>query len=71
MPRRHLTAALLAKPVSMLSANELKKWRDSLIGGELEEFIDQQDVEVFADRIEAGRAARSANPEHGRLEDRP
>jgi hypothetical protein len=37
MPRRHLTAALLAKPVSMLSANELKRWRDSLIGGELED----------------------------------
>lgn len=38
MPRKHLSAALLAKPVSMLSANELKKWRDSLIGGELEDF---------------------------------
>jgi integrase len=37
MPRKHLTPALLAKPVSMLSANELKKWRDSLIGGELED----------------------------------
>lgn len=37
MPRKHLTAALLAKPVALLSANELKKWRDSLIGGELED----------------------------------
>jgi integrase len=37
MPRKHLSAALLAKPVSMLSANELKKWRDSLIGRELED----------------------------------
>lgn len=37
MPRKHLTAAMLAKPVALLSANELKKWRDSLIGGELED----------------------------------
>jgi integrase len=37
MPRKHLTAALLAKPVALLSANELKKWRDGLIGGELED----------------------------------
>lgn len=35
MPRRHLSPALLAKPVALLSATELKKWRDSLIGGEL------------------------------------
>ncbi|MDE5461148.1 site-specific integrase [Bradyrhizobium sp. CSS354] len=35
MPRKHLTPALLMKPVSMLSANELKRWRDGLIGGEL------------------------------------
>jgi integrase len=31
-PRVHLTAALTAKPVQLLSAAELKKWRDSLIG---------------------------------------
>jgi integrase len=37
LPRRHLTAALMAKPVALLSASELKKWRDSLIGGELED----------------------------------
>lgn len=37
MPRKHLTAALLAKPVAMLSANELKRWRDGLIGEELED----------------------------------
>ena len=37
MPRKHLPAALLAKPVSMLSANEMKRWRDSLIGEELED----------------------------------
>lgn len=37
MPRNHLTAALLAKPVALLSANELKKWRDSLLGGKLED----------------------------------
>jgi integrase len=37
MPRKHLTAALLAKPVALLSANELKRWRDGLIGGELED----------------------------------
>ncbi|TYL85723.1 site-specific integrase [Bradyrhizobium cytisi] len=35
MPRKHLSVALLMKPVAMLSATELKKWRDSLIGGAL------------------------------------
>jgi integrase len=31
-PRVHLTRVLLAKPVALLSAHELKKWRDSLLG---------------------------------------
>jgi integrase len=31
-PRIHLTSALLSKPVALLTANELKKWRDSLLG---------------------------------------
>jgi integrase len=31
-PRAHLTAALLAKPVQLLTAVELKKWRNSLLG---------------------------------------
>jgi integrase len=31
-PRVHLTSALLSKPVALLTANELKKWRDSLPG---------------------------------------
>jgi integrase len=31
-PRVHLTSVLLAKPVQLLSASELKKWRDSLLG---------------------------------------
>ncbi|KRR12212.1 integrase [Bradyrhizobium jicamae] len=31
-PRVHLTPVLLAKPVALLAATELKKWRDSLIG---------------------------------------
>lgn len=31
-PRAHLTAALLARPVQLLAATELKKWRDSLLG---------------------------------------
>jgi integrase len=30
--RRYLTAALLAKPVQLLGASELKRWRDSLSG---------------------------------------
>ncbi|MHC2618252.1 integrase [Bradyrhizobium huanghuaihaiense] len=30
-PRRHLTPTLLARPVQLLTANELKKWRDSLL----------------------------------------
>jgi integrase len=31
-PRLHLTSALLAKPVALLTSTELKKWRDSLLG---------------------------------------
>jgi integrase len=31
-PRVHLTSALLSKPVAMLAATELRKWRDSLLG---------------------------------------
>jgi len=31
-PRVHLTNVLLAKPVQLLSAHELKKWRDGLLG---------------------------------------
>src|SRR6516164_3080166 len=31
-PRVHLTPVLLAKPVQLLNAHELKKWRDGLLG---------------------------------------
>ena len=31
-PRLHLTPVLLAKPVALLTATELKKWRDVLLG---------------------------------------
>ncbi|BBZ97461.1 hypothetical protein BRDID11004_16270 [Bradyrhizobium diazoefficiens] len=31
-PRLHLSAALLSKPVALLTATELRKWRDSLLG---------------------------------------
>jgi integrase len=31
-PRLHLTSGLLSKPVALLTAAELKKWRDSLLG---------------------------------------
>jgi integrase len=31
-PRLHLTSLLLAKPVALLTATELKKWRDDLLG---------------------------------------
>jgi integrase len=31
-PRVHLSSALLTKPVAMLAATELKKWRDGLLG---------------------------------------
>lgn len=31
-PRLHLTGGLLTKPVAMLAATELKKWRDGLLG---------------------------------------
>jgi integrase len=31
-PRLHLSSVLLAKPVQLLTATELKRWRDSLLG---------------------------------------
>jgi integrase len=31
-PRLHLTSTLVSKPVALLTATELKKWRDSLLG---------------------------------------
>ncbi|WP_025037034.1 tyrosine-type recombinase/integrase [Bradyrhizobium sp. DOA9] len=31
-PRVHLTAALLAKPVQLLTTSELRRWRDGLLG---------------------------------------
>ena len=31
-PRLHLTSVLLAKPVALLAATELNRWRDSLLG---------------------------------------
>jgi integrase len=31
-PRLHLTGVLLSKPVQLLTATELRKWRDSLLG---------------------------------------
>jgi integrase len=31
IPRTHLTAALLAKPVALLTSGELRKWRDGLL----------------------------------------
>jgi integrase len=31
-PRLHLTSILLSKPVALLTATELKKWRDGLLG---------------------------------------
>jgi integrase len=31
-PRCHLSKALIAKPVALLTAHELKKWRDGLLG---------------------------------------
>jgi integrase len=31
-PRLHLTSLLLSKPVALLTATELKKWRDGLLG---------------------------------------
>src|SRR6476646_8333647 len=31
-PRLHLTSVLLSKPVALLTATELKKWRDGLLG---------------------------------------
>ena len=31
-PRLHLTSVLLAKPVALLAATELTKWRDGLLG---------------------------------------
>jgi integrase len=34
--RKHLSSTLLSKPVALLGANELRQWRDGLIGGGLQ-----------------------------------
>ena len=65
-PRLHLTSALLSKPVALLAATELKKWRDGLLGTMAA--VDHQPAYRLREcRAGAGRAARQAHHRTGML----
>jgi len=66
-PRLHLTSVLLSKPVALLAAIELKKWRDGLRDGTVD---DQSALSLPMRRIGAGGAARQAHSEPGCLGNR-
>ena len=68
-PRVHLTSALLSKPVALLAATELKKWRDGLLGTMAPSTINRL-MRLRECRAGAGRAARQAHSEPGRLGNR-
>ena len=56
-PRLHLTSVLLSKPVALLTATELKKWRDGL-QGTMAPSHHQQNLPLLVRRAGAGGAAR-------------
>ena len=68
-PRVHLTSALLSKPVALLAATELKKWRDGLLGTMAPSTINRL-MRLPERRTGAGRAARQAHSKPGRLGNR-
>ena len=68
-PRVHLTSALLSKPVALLAATELKKWRDGLLGT-MAPSTDQPALRLPERRTGAGSAARQAHSEPGCLGNR-
>ena len=63
-PRVHLTSVLLAKPVALLTATELKKWRDGLLGTMAPSTINRL-WPLPVRRAGAGGAARQAHSEPG------
>ena len=63
-PRVHLTSALLSKPVALLAATELKKWRDGLLGTMAPSTINRL-WRLPVRRAGAGSAARQAHSEPG------
>ena len=69
-PRLHLTSALLSKPVALLAATELKKWRDGLLGT-MAPVDDQPALPLPVRRAGTGGAARQAHQEPGRMGNRP
>ncbi len=68
-PRVHLTSALMSKPVALLTATELKKWRDGLLGT-MAPCDHQPALRLLERRTGAGRTARQAHPEPGCLGNR-
>ena len=61
-PRLHLTSVLLSKPVALLAATELKKWRDGLLGTMAPSTINRL-WPLPVRRAGAGSAARQAHSE--------
>ena len=68
-PRVHLTSVLLSKPVALLTATELKKWRDGLLGTMAPSTINRL-CRLSGRRTGAGGAARQAHSEPGGLGNR-
>ena len=68
-PRVHLTSVLLSKPVALLAATELKKWRDGLLGT-MAPSHDQPALRLPVRRAGAGSAARQAHSEPGSVGNR-
>ena len=69
-PRLHLTSVLLSKPVALLAATELKRWRDSLLGTMAPSTINRLCRCVCA-ALELASAARQAHSEPRCLGNRP
>src|SRR3954471_2583206 len=61
-PRLHLTSALQSKPVALLTATELKKWRDGLLGLMAPSTINRL-CRCMCAALELARAARRSDSE--------
>ena len=62
-PRGHLSPQLLAKPVALLDAKELRKWRDGLLGKGLQPSSVVRYCKSLRTALSSGRLARQAHPE--------
>ena len=69
-PRVHLTSALLSKPVALLAATELKKWRDGLLGT-MAPATDQPAWPLACAPAGTGSAARQTNSKPAGVGNRP